>query len=71
MGIREVWEYDQNRIDAVQARCRHDTPRNVENLSGAQHNERLRLLGNGAEQQARILEVVRVQKNTARHLSMA
>ena len=48
-----------------------DTPGPVEDLSGAQHNERLRLVGNGAEQKAQILDVVRVQEDAARHLSMA
>ena len=55
--VLEDWDDDQNSVDVVQSRRRHlsNTPGPVKNLFDAQHDERLRLLANDAEQQAQIL----------------
>ena len=58
--VFEVGEHYEDSVNAVQAGRRHlsNTPRPMEDLSGTQHSERVRLLGNDAEQAAQILEVV-------------
>ena len=72
-GVVKIRENDKDGVDVVQARRRHlsDAPGPVKNLFGAKYHKRLRLLANNCEQQAQILEVVRIQKDIARHLSVA
>ena len=64
---------DTSIILIVQARRRllYNTPGHVKDLSGAQNDERVRLLPNNAQQQPQILQVVRVHKNTACKISVA
>ena len=65
--VVKVGENDKDGVDVVQARRRHlsDAPRPVKNLFGAKYHKRRRLFPNDCEQQAQILEVVRVQKDIA------